>query len=150
MNKDEIYEKCYNEIMGRVKGKEIVERMRIVCEVMKKNIPYYFWVGFYIPREEYLELGPSMGPPACARIAYTGVCGTAYRRKETIVVPDVDKFPGHIVCDPRSKSEISAPVFNSRGEVIAVFDVDSDQLGSFDEKDKVWVEKILREVFTEL
>ncbi|MCS7367582.1 MAG: GAF domain-containing protein [archaeon YNP-WB-062] len=150
MNKDEIYEKCYNEIMGRVKGKEIVERMRIVCEVMKRNIPYYFWVGFYIPREGYLELGPSMGPPACARIAYTGVCGTAYRRKETIVVPDVDKFPGHIVCDPRSKSEISAPAFNSKGEVIAVFDVDSDQLGSFDEKDKVWVEKILREVFTEL
>jgi GAF domain-containing protein len=150
MNKDEIYEKCYNEMMGRVKGKDIVERMRIVCEVMKKNIPYYFWIGFYIPREEYLELGPSMGPPACVRIAYTGVCGAAYRRKETIVVPDVDKFPGHIVCDPRSKSEISAPVFNSRGEVIAVFDVDSDQLGSFDEKDKVWVEKILKEVFTEL
>jgi len=148
VNKDEIYEKCYSEIIERIKDKELFEKMKIICEVMKKNIPYYFWVGFYIPREEYLELGPSMGPPACARIAYTGVCGTAYRLRETIIVPDVDKFPGHIVCDPRSKSEISAPVFNSRGEVIAVFDVDSDQLGSFDEKDKMWIEKILREVFT--
>jgi len=148
MNKVELYEKCYEEIIERVRYEESLEgKMNIICEVLKKNIPYYFWVGFYFPREEYLELGPSRGPPACARIAYTGVCGTAYKRRQTIIVPDVDKFPGHIVCDPRSKSEISLPVFNSSGDIIAIFDVDSEELNSFDEVDAKWLEKILMEVF---
>lgn len=148
MKKVELYEECYEEIIERVRYEESLEgKMNIICEVLKKNIPYYFWVGFYFPREEYLELGPSRGPPACARIAYTGVCGTAYKRRQTIIVPDVDKFPGHIVCDPRSKSEISLPVFNSSGDIIAIFDVDSEELNSFDEVDAKWLEKILREVF---
>ncbi|MCX8168756.1 MAG: GAF domain-containing protein [Candidatus Methanomethylicia archaeon] len=148
MDKNEIYRKCHNEIMSRIKrDMSIEEKMDLICDVMKKNIPYYFWVGFYLPREDYLELGPSRGPPACARIAYTGVCGTAYKRKQTIIVPDVDKFPGHIVCDPRSKSEIAVPVFNPKGEVIAIFDVDSDKLESFDETDKIWLEEILGKIF---
>ncbi|MEM1549160.1 MAG: GAF domain-containing protein [Candidatus Methanomethylicia archaeon] len=149
MNKGELYSKCYEEIKEKVKYKEsLKEKMEVVCEVLKRNIPYYFWVGFYFPKEEYLELGPSRGPPACARIAYTGVCGTAYKRREAIIVPDVDKFPGHIVCDPRSKSEISLPVFNSKGDIIAIFDVDSDELNSFDEIDAEWLKKILSEVFS--
>lgn len=147
MEKEELYIKCYDEIKGNVHGKSIKERMEIICEITKREIPYYFWVGFYFPKEEYLELGPSRGPPACARIAYTGVCGAAYKLKKTIIVPDVNKFPGHIICDPRSKSEISLPVFNSKGDVIAVFDVDSDRLESFNETDGKWLEKILKEVF---
>ncbi|MEM3696615.1 MAG: GAF domain-containing protein [Candidatus Bathyarchaeia archaeon] len=142
--KDALYRECLKRIEENVKGKPLKEKMRIACKILKAEIPYYFWVGFYFPRENYLELGPSEGPPACAQIAYTGVCGKCARSGKTIIVPNVHEFPGHIVCDPRSKSEIAVPVFNEKGAVVAVLDVDSEKYGSFDEKDKEWLERIAK------
>jgi len=142
--KDKIYSECLKTIRENLRGKSLTERMAFTCDVLKAKISYYFWAGFYIPKEEWLELGPSKGPPACSRIAYTGVCGKCAKTGKTIIVPNVHKFPGHIVCDPRSKSEIAVPVFNEKGEVVAVLDVDSDEYGSFDETDKGWLEKIAK------
>jgi GAF domain-containing protein len=142
--KEEIYSECFKTIREYLRGKSLTERMAFTCNVLKVKIPYYFWVGFYIPKEEWLELGPSKGPPACSRITYTGVCGKCARSGKTIIVPNVHEFLGHIACDPRSKSEIAVPVFNEKGEVVAVLDVDSEEDGSFDETDKEWLEKIAK------
>ena len=102
----------------------------------------YWWTGFYRVCNEELVLGPFQGPIACTRIAYgKGVCGTAWKRQETIVVPDVEEFPGHIACSSESRSEIVVPVWRD-DKVIAVLDIDSEKLGTFDETDKVWLEKI--------
>jgi len=148
INKSEIYEKCFKEIAGKIRGLDTREKMDLICEILKREIPYYFWVGFYFPRGNFLELGPSRGPPACARIAMTGVCGKAAKEKRAVIVPNVQRFPGHISCDPRSKSEIALPVFNGRGDVIAVLDVDSKELESFDDTDREWLEKIIYEAFS--
>lgn len=103
----------------------------------------FFWVGFYIVRNNELVLGPFQGPLACTRIALgKGVCGTSWKEKKTILVPDVEQFPGHIACSSDSKSEIVVPVFNTSGEVIMVLDVDSDQLNDFDADDQQALEKI--------
>ena len=142
--KDKIYDRCFNMIMENMEGKSLTERMTLACSVLKAKIPYYFWVGFYIPKEKWLELGPSLGPPACARIAYTGVCGKCAKTGKTIIVPNVHKFPGHIICDPRSKSEIAVPVLDEKDAVVAVLDVDSEEYDSFDEKDREWLEKIAK------
>ncbi len=104
----------------------------------------FFWVGFYIVRENQLVLGPFQGPIACTRINLgKGVCGTSWKEKRTIVVPNVDEFPGHIACSSDSKSEIVLPVFKNN-EVVMVLDVDSDKLNDFDETDKIWLEKLMR------
>lgn len=104
----------------------------------------FWWTGFYRVCNEELVLGPFQGPIACTRIAYgKGVCGTAWKRQETIVVPDVEEFPGHIACSSESRSEIVVPVWRD-DKVIAVLDIDSEKLGTFDETDKVWLEKIVR------
>ncbi len=104
----------------------------------------FFWVGFYIVRNEELVLGPFQGPVACTRIKKgKGVCGTAWMKAETIIVPDVEQFPGHIACNSASKSEIVVPVFNNRNGVAAVLDVDSDALNTFDETDKKFLEQIV-------
>ncbi|MEM2666699.1 MAG: GAF domain-containing protein [Candidatus Bathyarchaeia archaeon] len=144
LDKDTIYRKCLKKIEDETKGKTLEEKMKIACKILKAEIPYYFWVGFYFPRENHLELGPSEGPPACVQIAYTGVCGKCAKSGEAIIVPNVHEFPGHIVCDPRSKSEIAVPVFNENGDVLAVLDVDSDEYGSFDERDKEWLERLAK------
>lgn len=95
----------------------------------------FFWVGFYLVENDQLVLGPFQGPIACTRIAKgKGVCGTSWDKKETILVPDVDAFPGHIACSSASRSEIVVPVLKN-GEVVAVLDVDSDQLNDFDQTD---------------
>ena len=104
----------------------------------------FWWTGFYRVCNEELVLGPFQGPIACTRIAYgKGVCGTAWKRQETIVVPDVEEFPGHIACSSESRSEIVVPVWRD-DKVLAVLDIDSEKLGTFDETDKVWLEKIVR------
>jgi len=147
--KSEIYDGCFKDIAEKIKSLKVHDRMELICKVLKEKIPYYFWVGFYFPRGEYLELGPSRGPEACSRIAATGVCGRAAKKRESVIVPDVRVFPGHISCNPRSKSEIALPVFNSEGDVIAVLDVDSEELGSFDETDQEWLERILHYAFSQ-
>lgn len=103
----------------------------------------FWWTGFYIVKGEQLVLGPFQGPVACTRIPYgKGVCGTSWQRQETIVVPDVEEFPGHIACSSLSRSEIVVPIF-SNGSVYAVLDIDSKELATFDDLDKEWLEKIV-------
>ena len=103
----------------------------------------FWWTGFYRVIGEELVLGPFQGPLACSRIAYgRGVCGTAWKEARTQVVPDVEQFPGHIACSSASKSEIVVPLFK-KGEVVAVLDIDSEFLATFDETDKIWLERIL-------
>jgi L-methionine (R)-S-oxide reductase len=107
-----------------------------------KEVFYFFWVGAYLVKEDQLVLGPFQGPVACTRIAFNrGVCGASYSRKETLLVPDVEAFPGHIACSSASKSEIVVPVFKNNA-VVMVLDVDSDQLNDFDETDKMHLEKL--------
>lgn len=103
----------------------------------------FFWVGFYLVRNDQLVLGPFQGPIACTRIGFgKGVCGTSWAEKSTQLVPDVDAFPGHIACSSASKSEIVVPVFNQMGEVAMVLDVDSDQLADFDSTDQQNLEQL--------
>lgn len=109
-----------------------------------KEVFGFFWVGFYLVKNGELVLGPFQGPVACTRIPFhKGVCGHAYTTGETIIVPDVDVFPGHIACASASKSEIVLPVKNQAGEVILVMDVDSDKLNDFSEVDQQGLEKIV-------
>ena len=147
LNKSELYKLCSKEITNVNRNKTILERMDVLCQILKEKILYYFWVGFYFPKDEHLELGPSNGPAACSQIPYSGVCGKVAKTGKLVIVPDVNKLPGHVVCDPRSKSEIALPVSGSNGKLIAVFDVDSEELGSFDETDQKWLQKILKKVF---
>ena len=104
----------------------------------------WLWVGFYVIEDNELVLGPFQGPVACFRIKKgDGVCGAAWKDKKTIIVPDVEKFPGHIACSSISKSEIVVPVYNNKNKVFGVLDIDSDELNSFDETDKEHLEEIV-------
>lgn len=102
----------------------------------------FWWVGFYLVKNNQLVLGPFQGPIACTRIAYgKGVCGTAWQKAETIVVPNVDEFPGHIACSTASRSEIVVPIIKNN-TVVAVLDVDSELLAHFDETDRRFMEQV--------
>jgi len=104
----------------------------------------FWWVGFYRVVNDELVLGPFQGPLACTRIKKgRGVCGTAWQQAETIIVPDVEEFPGHIACSSASKSEIVVPVIKD-GKIISVLDIDSEHLNTFDETDKLWLEKVAK------
>jgi GAF domain-containing protein len=107
----------------------------------------WLWVGFYlVDKEDELVLGPFQGPVACTRIRKgKGVCGTAWQREETIIVPDVEKFPGHIACSSASKSEIVVPIIK-KDTVVGVLDVDSAELNSFDETDKIFLENLIAQL----
>lgn len=108
-----------------------------------KEVFGFFWVGFYLVKGDQLVLGPFQGPIACTRINFgKGVCGTAWKEKQTQLVPDVEAFPGHIACSSASKSEIVVPVFKGE-EVAMVLDVDSDQLDDFDQIDQEYLEKLM-------
>ena len=117
----------------------------VLCNVaaaLHEAMPHYFWVGFYLVKGERLELGPFQGPPACFAIKKgRGVCGTAWAEARTIIVADVDQFPGHIACSSRSKSEIVVPIMR-KGEVIGVIDVDSEHLNAFNACDQKHLERI--------
>jgi L-methionine (R)-S-oxide reductase len=103
----------------------------------------WFWVGFYVVKDGELVVGPFQGPVACTRIARgRGVCGTSWQEKRTLIVPDVEKFPGHIACSSLSRSEIVVPIFDG-GEVVGVLDVDSTALNEFDEEDQRWLEELV-------
>lgn len=108
---------------------------------------HFWWTGFYRVVGEELVLGPFQGPLACTRIKFgRGVCGTAWKEKRSVVVPDVEEFPGHIACSSASRSEIVVPMFRN-GEVFAVLDIDSEKLSTFDETDRVYLEKIVQQCF---
>jgi GAF domain-containing protein len=103
----------------------------------------FWWTGFYRVIGEELVLGPFQGPLACSRIAFgRGVCGTAWREQTTQIVPDVEQFPGHIACSSLSRSEIVVPVWDGN-KIVAVLDIDSEQLATFDEMDQIWLERIV-------
>ena len=142
--KIELYNKALGEIKERVNDVDsLVSRMATVVSVLRTHLPYYFWCGFYFAEEGEMVIGPYQGSTACANLDYQGVCGTAVKRKESIVVPNVHEFPGHIVCDERSNSEIVVPLIGEKDMVIAVLDVDSTELGAFDDVDKDFLEKEL-------
>ena len=105
----------------------------------------FFWTGFYLVNDNELILGPFQGSVACYHIPYDkGVCGTAWALRQTVVVPDVEEFPGHIACSSLSRSEIVVPVFNASNEVVAVLDIDSKELATFDEVDQYYLERIVQ------
>lgn len=129
----------------------LTARLATVASMLASSFPHYFWTGFYLvdpqrPRE--LVVGPYQGSLGCLRIAFgRGVCGAAADSRQTQLVKDVHAFPGHIACDARSQSEIVVPVFDPQGQLLGVFDVDSDQPAAFDETDQHWLERILRDTF---
>ena len=119
-----------------------------VAAVLKEAFGF-FWVGFYMRDETDLVLGPFQGPLACTRIAFSkGVCGHAYTTQKSVLVPDVDQFPGHIACSSASKSEVVVPIFSLTGDIVGVLDVDSDRLDDFSEVDVIGLEKIMRVLST--
>jgi L-methionine (R)-S-oxide reductase len=147
-NKKERYEVLLPQIESLVADeKDVVANLSNVVAALRQAMGF-FWVGFYIVRENQKEsqlvLGPFQGPIACTRINFgKGVCGTSWKEKRTIVVPDVELFPGHIACSSDSKSEIVLPAFKN-GEVALVLDVDSDRLNDFDQTDALYLEKVMR------
>ncbi|MBO0937830.1 GAF domain-containing protein [Fibrella sp. HMF5335] len=138
-----IYNSLVPQLEALLSGEtDLVANLANVAAALKEAFGF-FWVGFYLKKEGQLVLGPFQGPIACTRIAFDkGVCGAAYTRRETIVVPDVEAFPGHIACSSASKSEVVVPIFDQNGDVVAVLDVDSDQLNDFLEADVTGLEAV--------
>lgn len=142
MNKIEQYELLYEQVKALInKESDIIANMANVAAIIHETFNFW-WTGFYRVIDNELVLGPFQGPIACTRIAYgRGVCGTAWKEKKTIVVEDVHQFPGHIACSSASKSEIVVPIFKDN-QIVAVLDIDSEKLATFDNTDKKWLEKI--------
>ncbi len=142
-NKEERYAILLPQVVSLVEGEsDRIAGMANMAAALAQTFGF-FWVGFYRVIGDKLVLGPFQGPIACTRIAFgKGVCGTAWKRAETVIVPDVDAFPGHIACNSASRSEIVVPV-KADGEVIAVLDIDSDRLGAFDEVDQRYLEQLV-------
>ena len=142
--KDVRYRELLPQLQSLVEGEtDLTANLANVAAALK-DVFAWWWVGFYIVRENQLVLGPFQGQVACTRIGFgKGVCGTAWKEKRSILVPDVNQFPGHIACSSASVSEIVVPVFNKENEVIAVLDVDSERYDVLDEVDVVWLEKIV-------
>ena len=148
-SKAEMYETLYPQLVALVEGEtDMIANMANVAACLKDTF-HFWWVGYYRVMDcgadgEQLVLGPFQGPLACTRIKKgRGVCGTAWAKAETIVVPDVDQFPGHIACSSASRSEIVVPMMRD-GKVFAVLDIDSEHLATFDDTDRYWLEKICR------
>jgi GAF domain-containing protein len=148
-SKQEKYTSITAQIKALIDGEpDLTANLANIAAALKEQFGW-FWVGFYmvkpneIKKVDELVLGPFQGPVACTRIAKgRGVCGTSWAKEETIIVPDVEKFPGHIACSSASKSEIVVPLFNNTS-VVGVLDVDSDMLDQFDDTDKVYLEAIV-------
>ena len=147
--KRDAYTECYEAIVAiwSDEGGETLDDialMATISSILSHRFPHYYWTGFYRVCGDRLGVGPYIGTVGCLQIEFgRGVCGAAAERRETIIVPDVQQFPGHIACDPNSKSEIVVPVFGRDRTLIAVLDVDSDQLDAFDEEDREGLERIV-------
>lgn len=143
------YEECYGAIVAIWKDEggntlDDIALMATINSVLANRFAQFFWTGFYRVCGDRLAVGPYIGTVGCLQIEFgRGVCGTAAAKRETLIVPDVNKFPGHIACDAASKSEIVVPVFGPAGELIAVLDVDSDRYDAFDEADRAGLERIV-------
>jgi GAF domain-containing protein len=142
--KSQIYQELIPQIEHLIEGEDdIIANLANISAALKEAFAF-LWVGFYIVKGEELVLGPFQGPVACTRISYgRGVCGTAWEEHRTIIVDDVEKFPGHIACSQQSKSEIVLPVFNGK-DVVMVLDIDSDRIGSFDSEDEHHIQSLVR------
>lgn len=145
--KEQQYQSLIPQIKGLLTGENnVVANMANIAAALKEQFDF-FWVGFYLVEGNELVLGPFQGPVACTRIAYNrGVCGTAWAKEETLIVPNVEEFPGHIACSSLSKSEIVIPIIKN-GNCIGVLDIDSKELNSFDLIDKQYLKAII-ELFT--
>lgn len=137
-----LYDAIIPQIESLVLGEtDLIANLANIAAVLKEAFGF-LWVGFYLKKEGQLVLGPFQGPPACTRINfYKGVCGHAYSTRETTIVPDIEQFPGHIVCSSAARSEIVVPIFG-HDEVFGVLDVDSDQLNDFSEIDRQGLSRI--------
>lgn len=141
--KTEKYESVLPQIKGLLEGEpDLIANLANIAGALKEQFNWW-WIGFYLVKGEELVLAPFQGPVACTRIRKgRGVCGTSWQKEETLIVPDVEAFPGHIACSSVSKSEIVVPVFVD-GKVIGVLDADSEHLAHYDETDKLYLEKIV-------
>ena len=143
--KTEQYQLLTKQIRALIEGEtDLVAVMANVCAAIHETMGFW-WTGFYRVINGELVLGPFQGPVACMHIGYgKGVCGTAWKEQRTIVVPDVEQFPGHIACSSLSRSEIVVPIFSKDGAVVAVLDIDSKELSTFDEVDCQYLEGICK------
>ena len=141
--KEEKYKLLVSQVASLIDGEsDQIAVMANVSAAIHQSMGFW-WTGFYRVIGDELVLGPFQGPVACMHIPYgKGVCGTAWQRAATVVVPDVEQFPGHIACSSESRSEIVVPVFGPEGKVIAVLDIDSTQLSTFDDTDRQYLEQI--------
>lgn len=142
-NKEEKYRALLPQLKSLIEGEnDLIANLANMSAALKETF-HFFWVGFYRVQGEELVLGPFQGPIACTRIKKgRGVCGTAWTKAETLIVPDVDAFPGHIACSSLSRSEIVVPLRKEGGEVWGVLDIDSEILDSFDETDALFLEEV--------
>lgn len=150
--KDKRYERLYKQISDLIEksSNNPLSNMATINAVLFHKMEYFFWIGFYLLQDGKLMVGPYQGSLACINLVKdTGVCWAAINNKNTELVADVEAFPGHIACDSRSKSEIVIPVKNKNGEIMGVLDVDSKEYASFDETDKLWLEKIVGLIYGE-
>jgi L-methionine (R)-S-oxide reductase len=145
ISRKEIYDALVPQIEALVSSEtDLTANLANIAAALKEAFNF-FWVGFYLKKENQLVLGPFQGPIACTRIHFNrGVCGHCYTIKATIIVPDVEAFPNHIACSSASKSEIVLPAFDKNGDVFLVLDVDSDLLDDFSEDDRVGLEQVMR------
>ena len=142
--KEEQYDSLLSQIKGLLEGEtDLVANLANVSAALKEQFGW-LWVGFYLVKNEVLVLGPFQGPVACTRIQKgRGVCGTSWAQQKTLIVPDVEKFPGHIACSSLSKSEIVIPLVRNNA-FVGLLDVDSEQLNAFDQTDQFYLEKIVK------
>ena len=144
-NREEIYDTLIPQIQALTEGEsDLTANLANISAALKEAFNF-FWVGFYLKKENQLVLGPFQGPIACTRINFNrGVCGHCYTTKQVVIVPDVKAFQGHIACSSASKSEIVLPAFDKNGDVFLVLDVDSDELDDFSDVDSVGLSKIMK------
>lgn len=140
-----LYDSLVPQIAALIEGEtDLTANLANISAALKEAFGF-FWVGFYLKKQNQLVLGPFQGPIACTRIAFDkGVCGAAYSRQETLLVPDVEQFPGHIACSSASRSEVVVPIFDPVGQVAMVLDVDSDKLDDFTQADVDGLEAVGR------
>jgi L-methionine (R)-S-oxide reductase len=145
-NKEEQYQSLLPQIKGLLSGEpDLIANLANICAALKAQFNW-LWVGFYLVKNNELVLGPFQGPVACTRIQKgRGVCGASWQQAQTLIVPDVEKFPGHIACSSLSKSEIVVPVIRNN-TVVAVLDVDSELLNQFDTTDQYYLEQVIEAI----
>lgn len=145
MDKNETYRMLVKQVESLIEGEDNTMGQLANTAALLHETMGWWWTGFYLVKDSQLQLGPFQGPVACYRIKHgRGVCGTAWAQDRTVVVPDVEQFPGHIACSSESRSEIVVPLHGRDGNVIGVLDIDSKELATFDDVDARWLEEIAR------